>query len=399
MVKSKSKQELPKVKKQLSQSGPVLNSILIGDVDILQFVSPLLTTALPLSQSPLVLILTSQREKILSLKSCLKKNSSFSITTLTPGTGTNTEISALQKPSQILIACPDRLFFHMGSQNPVNLSLVKYFFIDQFDQLLNSCHKELLEALVNKSSNEVFLQIQANQLTEGLKLFSEKRKDLQVVNRQVDLPEIQTAQQYALVDPDKKFLLLHTFLFKNQQKKTVVVFNTSNEVIFFSEMLEELGIQSKSSHSLKTVEKNKATHEGFLAQPSGILLSTYECLQGVKNIAKDLLLVFDLNEDNKLVICIEQVSCVSGKVILFVVQQEKEILARVFPKAREMKVPNNKIWNVQDKVEKIVRRNYEMHKKAREGYKNYILSTKLKDYHKIAKNFGLEKAFLVNNLS
>lgn len=398
MVKSKSKQELPKVK-QLNQSGPILNSITIGDVDILQFVSPLLTTSLPISQSPLVLILTSQREKILSLKSYFKKNTSFTVTILTPGTGTNTELSALQKPSQILIACPDRLFFHMSSQNSVNLSSVKYYFIDQFDQLLTTSHKKSLKALASKSSDEVFLLIQANQLTEAVKKFSEQYKNLQMINRQVDLPEIQTTQQYVLIDPDKKFLLLHTFLFKNQQKKTVVVFNTSNEVIFFSDMLKQLGIQNKSSHSLKLTEKNKATHEWFLTQPAGILLSTYECLQGVKNIAKDLLVVFDLNEDNKLVICIEKVSCVSGKVIVFVIQQEKEILARVLPKAIELKVTNNKIWNVQDKVEKIVKRNYEMHKKAREGYKNYILSTKLKDYHKIAKNFGLEKAFLVNNLS
>lgn len=398
MVKSKQKKVLPKLK-QPKQSVLELNSIRIGDLDIFQYFSHLLSASLPTNDSPSVLILTPQREKILSIKSWFKKNSSFKITTLTPGTGTNTEVAALQKPCQILVASPDRLFFHLDSQNLLRLSSVKYYFIEQFEQLLESSNASQVKKLLNQGGAECYIQIQANQLTGALSDFSKEFGNLKLINEQTAIPEIEVCQQYVLVDSDKKFLLLHTFLFKNQLKKIVVLFNTSNEVIFYSQMLKELGIPNKSIHSFKSPEKIKSTCETFFSFAAGFLLSTYDSLQGVKNLAKDFLIVFDLNEDKKLVICAEQVSCDTGKIIIFVVEQEKEMLARTFPKAKESKVPNNKIWNIQDKVEKIVKRNYEMHKKAREGYKNYILSTKLKDYHKLAKNFGLEKAFLVNNLS
>lgn len=398
MVKSKQKSVSPKIK-QSAQSIPELNSIRIGDTDIFQYFSHLLSASLPSADSPSVLILASQREKILSIKSWFKKNSSFTITALTPGTGTNTEIAALQKSCQVLIASPDRLFFHLDSQNVVSLSSVRYYFIDQFEQLLESPHASQAKNLLSQADAACFIQILASKLTGALNEFSTEFGRLKLINEQKALPEIEASQQYVLIDPDKKFLLLHTFLFKNQQKKIVVLFNTSNEVIFYSQMLKELGIPNKSIHSFKSPEKVKSTCESFLNSPSGFLLSTYDSLQGVKNLAKDFLIVFDLNEDQKLIICAEQVSCDNGKIIIFAVEQEKEILARTFPKATTAKVPSNKIWNIQEKIEKIVKRNYEMHKKAREGYKNYILSTKLKDYHKLAKNFGLEKAFLVNNLS
>ena len=211
--------------------------------------------------------------------------------------------------------------------------------------------------------------------------------------------EIKASMVYVKVNVEKKFLLLYTFLFKNKQKKVVVLFNTSNEVIYFSSMFEKLGLETLASHSLKTQEKITKIHQKFISSTSSILLSTAEIASNMKNSARDFVIVFDLDPLPQLQTCLQLISCEQGKIIFLAAEQEIESLQQTMGQVAEMKIKENQIWNIQDKIEKIVKKDYDMHKKAREGYKNYILSTKLRQYHSIAKNFGLEKAFLVNNLT
>jgi outer membrane cobalamin receptor len=64
----------------------------------------------------------------------------------------------------------------------------------------------------------------------------------------------------------------------------------------------------------------------------------------------------------------------------------------------KMTFEKNKMINVQGRIEKMVQKNYAVHRAAREAYRDYILSVVEKDCHKVAKSFGLDRAPLVNGL-
>jgi hypothetical protein len=59
----------------------------------------------------------------------------------------------------------------------------------------------------------------------------------------------------------------------------------------------------------------------------------------------------------------------------------------------------NRLLNVQEKIEKCIEKNYDVYKAAHHAYRNFILSSGLRDFHNIAKSFGLPRAPLVNGLN
>jgi ATP-dependent RNA helicase DDX18/HAS1 len=339
--------------------------------------------------------LTSSRETIIALKKWIQKQFSLEVVVLTPGTGNNTEIENLRKKHSVLISCPARFFHHLKNSKLIDVKVFSTCLIDEVDLILSSFSSNFLEFSKNFSNFETLQLFTEN--SSNVENFLKNFQELPQITRKSTSEVLKAEVKFVKVDIDKKFLLLHTFLFKNKGKKIVVVFNTSNEVIFFSDLLKILQISTFSTHSLKNSEKVEEVHSKFLQLANGILLTTVETSSNMRNIAKDFLIAFDSDQAG-LRPCIESLSSEKGKVLLFTSEEELTTLQQNFPESSEMKVKNNQIWNIQEKIEKIVKKNYEMHKKAREGYKNYILSTKLRQFHSIAKNFGLEKAFLVNNL-
>ena len=85
-----------------------------------------------------------------------------------------------------------------------------------------------------------------------------------------------TKRGYIILDPSKKFLFLLSFLRKNMQKKIIVFFATTKEVIFYNSLLnlyhfETNVIYSSSTRSIKT---NQSILKEFSKSQKGILLCT-----------------------------------------------------------------------------------------------------------------------------
>lgn len=404
MVKNKQTNPTPKLKDQKTPDSSSTQNFPTS-IDLKPIISNLLSQN-PENSSLKLTILTETREKILALKTFIKQNFNLKIVNLTPGTGTNTELEKLSNPHQVLISNPLRFFYHLGLSkksktiDPESMNLVV---VDDVDSILASETSESLIKFLQSLKQDTKVLVVAKVLNDRVKrfmeLFSGFEYCVEELAQTAQVGEIKASMVYVKVNVEKKFLLLYTFLFKNKQKKVVVLFNTSNEVIYFSGMLEKLGLENLASHSLKSQEKITKIHQTFISNPSSILLSTAEIASNMKNSARDFVIVFDLDPLPQLQTCLQLISCEKGKIIFLAAEQEIDSLQQSMGQVTEMKIKENQIWNIQEKIEKIVKKDYDMHKKAREGYKNYILSTKLRQYHSIAKNFGLEKAFLVNNLT
>ena len=85
-----------------------------------------------------------------------------------------------------------------------------------------------------------------------------------------------TKRGYIILDPSKKFLFLLTFLRKNLQKKVIVFFSTTKELIFYSSLLNLYHIQTETifSNSTRSLKTNISILNEFSKNKKGILLCT-----------------------------------------------------------------------------------------------------------------------------
>lgn len=85
-----------------------------------------------------------------------------------------------------------------------------------------------------------------------------------------------TKRGYIILDPSKKFLFLLTFLRKNLQKKVIVFFSTTKELIFYSSLLNLYHIQTETifSNSTRSLKTNISILNEFSKSKKGILLCT-----------------------------------------------------------------------------------------------------------------------------
>ena len=81
---------------------------------------------------------------------------------------------------------------------------------------------------------------------------------------------------YIILDPSKKFLFLLTFLRKNIQKKIIVFFATTKEVLFYNSLLNLYHFETKSifSNSSRNIKTNQSILNEFSKNNKGILLCT-----------------------------------------------------------------------------------------------------------------------------
>ena len=81
---------------------------------------------------------------------------------------------------------------------------------------------------------------------------------------------------YIILDPSKKFLFLLTFLRKNPNKKIIVFFATTKEIIFYNSLLNLYHIQTDTifSNSTRSLKTNQTILNDFSKKKNGILLCT-----------------------------------------------------------------------------------------------------------------------------
>ena len=104
---------------------------------------------------------------------------------------------------------------------------------------------------------------------------------------------------YIVLDPSKKFLFLLTFLRKNIQKKVVVFFATTKELLFYSSLLNLYHIQTKTvfSNSTRSLKANMSILNEFSKDKNGFLLCTNLTKMKLNLPVCDWILFYDAPSD------------------------------------------------------------------------------------------------------
>jgi len=299
------------------------------------------------------------------------------------GTGRQDEVKKLVKGVNIVIATPGRLLDHLQNTKDFMYKNLQCLVIDEADRILDIGFeeemKQIIQLLPKRRQTMLFSATQTRR-TEDLAKISLKKEPLYVgVDDASDQATVEGLEQgYFVVPQDKRFLLLFTFLKKNQKKKMMVFFSSCMAVKYYNELLNYIDIPVLSIHGKQKQAKRTHTFFEFCNAETGILLCTDVAARGLDIPAVDWIVQFDPPDDPK-----EYIHRVGrtaragahGHALLILTPQELGFLlylkqARVT--LNEFEFSWNKIADIQPQLEKLIEKNYFLHLSAKEAYKAYV---------------------------
>lgn len=213
-------------------------------------------------------------------------------------------------------------------------------------------------------------------------------------------------QGYVVCESDKRFLLLFTFLKKMMNKKVMVFMSSCAAVKYYDELLNYIDIPVKCLHGKKKQSARASVFYEFSSAEKGVLICTDVAARGLDIPKVDWIVQFDPPDDPR-----EYIHRVGrtargadgvGKALLFLLTEELGFLRYLKSHGvgvDQFEVPSNKVANIQTQLERLIEKNYHLHRSSREAYSSYIRAyqahalkdcfdvTKL-DLARIAKSFG-----------
>ncbi|KAI0162974.1 ATP-dependent RNA helicase HAS1 [Pestalotiopsis sp. NC0098] len=326
------------------------------------------------------------------------------------GANRRAEADKLAKGVNLLVATPGRLLDHLQN-TPFVFKNLKSLIIDEADRILEIGFEDEMKQIIKilPSEDRQSMLFSATQTTkvEDLARISLRPGPLYInVDEEKQFSTAEGLEQgYVLCEPDKRFLLLFSFLKRNQKKKIIVFFSSCACVKYHSELLNYIDLPVLDLHGKQKQQKRTNTFFEFSNAKQGTLLCTDVAARGLDIPAVDWIVQFDPPDDPR--DYIHRVGRTArantkGRSLMFLQPSEAAFLGHL-KQARvpvsEFEFPANKIINIQSQLEKLVVQNYYLHQSAKDGFKSYIhayASHSLRsvfdvaklDLKKVAKSFG-----------
>jgi len=253
------------------------------------------------------IILSPTRELAMQTYSVLKElltNHHHTYGLIMGGTGRADEAKKLIKGINIIVATPGRLLDHLQNTKDFMYKNLQCLVIDEADRILDIGFEEELKQIIKllpKRRQTMLFSATQTRRTEDLAKISLKKEPLYVgVDDQKEQATVEGLEQgYVVVPQEKRFLLLFTFLKKNQKKKVMVFFSSCLCVKYYNELLNYIDIPVLSIHGKQKQAKRTHTFFEFCNAESGILLCTDVAARGLDIPSVDWIVQFDPPDDPK----------------------------------------------------------------------------------------------------
>ena len=326
------------------------------------------------------------------------------------GTNMKTETIKLVKHVNLLVATPGRLLDHLLNTKGFIHSNLLALIIDEADIILKQGFEEEMNQILrilNAKRQTLLYSATQTKKVEDLCRVSLKDPVFIGIETSYSTATVKGLEQaYVVIQPDKKFLLLFTFLKKNSDKKIMVFISSCNSVKFHHDLLNYVDVKVLHIHGKQKQQKRTTTFYEFCKNEKGILLCTDVAARGLDIPAVDWIVQYDPpDEPDEYIHRVGRTARVEkkGKALLFLLPQELGFL-RYLKKANvpmnEFEYAENKIANIQEQYERLIEKNYYLHAAARDGYRSYLMAysshhhkeifdVSQLDLQKVAKAFGL----------
>ena len=332
-----------------------------------------------------VLIITPTRElalQILNVAKEVMKNLNFTYGLVMGGTNLQTEQRKLAKGFNVLVSTPERLLDHLVNTEGFVYSNLLSLIIDEADEILKQGFEDemnqILSILPKVRQTMIFSATQSKKV-DDLSRVSLTDAVLVGLNEEESIDTVETLEQgYVVVEPDRKFLLLYTFLKLNLGKKIMVFLSSCDSVKFYASLLNNLDLKVMDIHGRQKQQKRTATFLDFCKKESGVLLCTDVAARGLDIPSVDWIVQYDpIDQLDEYIHRVSRTARMEkeGKAILYLLPQELgflEYLKKARVPLKEFKFADNKLANIQTQFERLIEKNYQLHKSAREGYRGYL---------------------------
>lgn len=334
-----------------------------------------------------VLILSPTRELAMQTYGVLKELMAHHVHTyglIMGGSNRSAEAQKLANGINIIVATPGRLLDHMQNTPGFMYKNLQCLVIDEADRILEVGFeqemKQIIGLLPKRRQTMLFSATQTRKV-EDLARISLKKEPLYVgVDDNKDTATVDGLEQgYVVCSSEKRFLLLFTFLKKNRKKKMMVFFSSCMSVKFHYELLNYIDLPVMAIHGKQKQTKRTTTFFQFCNADSGILLCTDVAARGLDIPEVDWIIQYDPPDDPKEYI--HRVGRTARGIdgrghALLILRPEELGFLRFLKQAKvplsEFEFSWSKISDIQSQLEKLIEKNYYLHKSAQEAYKAYI---------------------------
>jgi len=332
------------------------------------------------------LVISPTRELAQQIFDVLRKITQYvsqTIAVIVGGVNRRPEVEKLIKGVNIVVATPGRLLDHMQNtkgfvfHNLVNLT------IDEADRIMEVGFEEeinmIIRLLPKKRHTAMFSATQTRKVADLARLSLTKPVFVEVKS-QDNVATVSGLQQgYVVVPAQSRFLLLFTFLKRNKDKKVMVFFSSCNCVKFHDELLNYIDVPVACIHGQKKQASRTSTYYNFCAAKTGILLCTDVAARGLDIPRVDWIVQFDPPDEPK-----EYIHRVGrtargadgkGKALLFLLPEELGFLMylrKAGVPVSEYNFPLSKLANIQTQLERVIEKNYHLHRSSRDAYRSYM---------------------------
>ncbi|CAG9313341.1 unnamed protein product [Blepharisma stoltei] len=361
-----------------------------------------------------IIILTNNRESAIQYGETANEildSTNYSRGVIAEGTNTKGESKKLEKSINLLIATPQRLLYHLSNTSDFNYQELKAIIIDDANAFLSSGLADSIsqiEKFLPKSTQKiVFSDTRLNPQNSILNL--NNQIEIGFENSPDTEQSGQAIQGYVIVKPDQRLNLLYSFLRKHQDKKILVFFNSSNSVKFHNDLFSHFGLSVNSLYGKQKLQDREEIYKLFCDAELGTLLSTDVLFKGLQIPDCDWIIQYEQpNSAEDYAIKIENAVRANkeGKGLIFL-QPHENGFTRFLKNNFEFQYTQNKLTNIQAETQRVIGKNYDLHRFAREAHRDYVLayhSNHLQevfnfdslDLAKIALSFGFETPPRVN---
>ncbi|XP_070813142.1 ATP-dependent RNA helicase DDX18 [Pituophis catenifer annectens] len=377
--------------KPLLEGRDILAAAKTGSGKTLAFLIPAIELIYKLKFMPRngtgVLILSPTRELAMQTYGVLKELMTHHVHTyglIMGGSNRSVEVQKLGNGINIIVATPGRLLDHLQNTPGFMYKNLQCLVIDEADRILEVGFeeemKQIIKLLPKRRQTMLFSATQTRKV-EDLARISLKKEPLYVgVDDNKETATVEGLEQgYVICPSEKRFLLLFTFLKKNRKKKLMVFFSSCMSVKYHYELLNYIDLPVLAIHGKQKQTKRTTTFFQFCNADSGILLCTDVAARGLDIPEVDWIVQYDPPDDPKEYIhrVGRTARGINGRGHALLILRPEELgFLRYLKQARvplsEFEFSWSKISDIQSQLEKLIEKNYFLHKSAQEAYKAYI---------------------------
>eukprot|EP00439_Symbiodinium_sp_Y106_P075309 s149_g14.t2 len=291
----------------------------------------------------------------------ISKYMSQSIAVCIGGMNRKPEAEKLAKGVNILVATPGRLLDHMQNTKGFVFHNLVNLIIDEADRILEVGFEEemnlIIKMLPKKRQTSLFSATQTRKVADLARLSLSKPVFVEVKTQDNVSTVAGLTQGYVVCPAHTRFLLLFTFLKRNKDKKVMVFMSACNSVKFHDELLNYIDLPVNCIHGHKKQSARSSTFYQFCAAETGILLCTDVAARGLDIPKVDWIVQYDPPDEPK----------ESAWELGFL-----HYLRRAGVPVAEYSFPSSKVANIQSQLERVIEKNYHLHRSSRDAYRSYM---------------------------